>query len=168
MARLLERAAPGVCSTSRRLTRVIGVAESVGAASGAPDTFTICLFVATLNAKCSTGCDPELTRTFCAVWLKLGAATVTLYSPSETLLKINWPVASVVALVDQSEVFERSMTMAFSTGRCWGSWTMPRIEPKTEAKAARAANRSGVNRMMRVQRIEVSNWNCLRVRLPAP
>src|SRR6266851_1492094 len=157
MARLLERAAPGVRSTSRRLTRVMGVAESVGAASGAPETLMICLLVATLKEKCRTGCDPELTRTFCAAWLKVGAATVTAYSPRETLLKMNWPVASVVALVDHADVFERSMTMAFSTGRCWESWTMPRTDPKMEAKAAMAAGRPAAERMMRVKRIEVSH-----------
>src|SRR5229473_4924725 len=82
---------------------------------------------------------------------------VTVYSPRAIALKMNWPLASVLALVDQSEVFERSMTMAFSTGRCWESWTMPRTDPKMEAKAAMAASRTVAERMMRVKRIEVSH-----------
>src|SRR5271168_4491907 len=118
MARLLLRSAPGVRSTSRRLTRVVGVEESVGAASGDPETLIVSLEIATLREKCRTGCDPEFTTRFCAAWLNPGATTVTVYSPRATALKVNWPVASVLALATHSEVFERSMTMAFSTGRC--------------------------------------------------
>src|SRR5712691_7352895 len=90
-----------------------------------------------------------------------------MYSPRETALKVNWPPASVLAVADQSEDFERSMTMAFSTGRCWGSWTMPRTEPKTEAKAARVNIMSCVNRMMRMKRIKSPMKSLLKVRLPA-
>src|SRR5579864_9054159 len=154
MARLLVRAAPGVRSTSSRLTRVVGVAESVGAASGAPDTFTVSFVVVTLSGKCSTGWDPEFTTTLCSAWLKPGATTVTVYSPTATALKEKWPPESVFAVVAQSEVLDRSITMAFSTGRCCGSWTTPRTEPKTVAKAAAPSARNAASSMKRMTRMK--------------
>src|ERR1700716_4034716 len=121
MARLLLRAAPGVRSTSRRFTRVTGVAESVDATSGVPTTFTISFAPATLNAKCSTTCVPDVTTTFCSDCLKPGPTTVTAYSPRGTEANVKLPLASEVVVADQSEVLAFTITIASATGRCCGS-----------------------------------------------
>ena len=112
MARLLVRSAPGVRSTSRRLIRVVGVAVSVGATSGAAETVMFSFRPATCSWKCTTGSVPETTTRFCAIWANPGLATLTEYSPIGTALNSNSPLASLFVVLAQSEDFARSITMA--------------------------------------------------------
>src|SRR5579862_1635149 len=147
MARLLERSAPGVRAMARRSTMVVGVEESVGAASGVPETLMVSFAPAMLRAKCSTGSDEETTETFCCAWSKPTPTTVTTYSPRGTAGKAKLPLASEFAVADQSEDLALIMTMAFCTGRCWGSWMMPRTVATVAAKDGMAARHAAQNAM---------------------
>src|SRR5579864_1647643 len=153
MARLLERAAPGVWATSARLISVVGVAESVGAASGAAETSMVSFAPATLREKCRIGSVPEMTTTLCSVCWNPGAATLTMYSPIGTALKVKLPAVSELVVADQSEDLALIITIAPCTGRCCGSWMMPRIAPKTAAKAPGTA-RQIVSKTMRIGRMK--------------
>src|SRR5260370_25901423 len=113
IAMLLERVAPGVWAISRRSTIVVGVEESVGAASEVPETLIISLAVATFNAKCSTGWLLDVTATFCCTCSNPSPTTVTTYSPRGTALKSKLPLASEFAVFDQSQDLALSMTIAF-------------------------------------------------------
>src|SRR5579872_7402509 len=150
---LLLRSAPGVRCMSCRLTIVVGVAVSVGTTSGAAETFTVSWLVATLNRKCRTGCVPEMMTIPCCACMNPGLATETVYSPSGTVWNSNSPVGFEVMLFAQSEDFALSMTMAPCTGRCCGSWMMPRTAPLTAATALAAIAHSTARSRTRDRRM---------------
>src|SRR6266581_5115482 len=135
---------------------MVGVAESVAAASAVADTLTVSFVPATLSAKCNTGCEPDTTITFCLVCSKPVAATVTTYSPSGTAGKTKLPFASEFVVADQSDAFALIITIASDTGRCCGSWMMPRTEPTTAADAAMASIKNVANSVVRMKRMPLS------------
>ena len=90
----------------------------------APETSTDDFTPASSNCRCSTGVRSRSTLTCCWSVAKPSAVTLSSAAPSGTSVMANSPFES------DRTVFEPNVTMAFSSGRCCGSCTIPRTVPK--------------------------------------
>src|ERR1039457_2241523 len=127
---------------------------------------------ARLIGMCSTGELPESTTMLRVAPSKSECVTLISYSPIGTASNSNSPSELVCAARDQSDVLDWSLTVASAIGRCWGSWTIPRILPRIVARAdcvytsSAAASRSHANFRIRVLHSKsnsLQQWNEARL-----